>query len=245
MAKKVRIEKISEPLNGATTVKFEINVGDGNLVIDAVNSSEQVLASGTLEYLETQGLPTHTLATRNGQSILTLKAGRGRQPWIHFPWSGCNGATEWKIHLNPTVPSEITAHSNGGNVKLDLSAMVITCVSAETGGGNVDVVLPDGAADLDVVAGTGGGNITVELGRHTTGSNVVNAKSGAGNVIVYIPGSAAARIYATTGLGKVIIDPRFSKIADNTYQSSDFDHAVSKVEIIAQSGAGNVSVDTR
>jgi hypothetical protein len=245
MAKNVLIEKLSEPLNGATTVKFDINVGDGNLTIDPLTSNEPVLASGTLEYLEKQDLPTHTLASRNGQSILALKAGMGRQPWFRFPWSACNGATHWQLHLNPAVSSDITAHSNGGNVKLDLSGMVVTCISAETGGGNVNIVLPDGAADLDVVAGTGGGNITVELGRHTRGSNVVNAKSGAGNVVVHIPGSLATRIYATTGLGKVILDPRFSKIADNTYQSSDFDRAANKVEIIAQSGAGNVSVDTK
>lgn len=245
MAKKVLIEKLSEPLNGATTVKFDINVGDGNLTVDPLPSSEPVLASGTLEYLETQGLPTHTLASRNGQSLLTLNAGRGRQPWFRFPWSACNGATHWQLHLNPRVSSDITAHSNGGNVKLNLSGMAVTCVSVETGGGNVNVVLPDSTADLDVVAGTGGGNITVELGRHTTGSNAVNAKSGAGNVVVHIPGSLAARIYATTGLGKVILDPRFSKIADNTYQSSDFDRAANKVEIIAQSGAGNVSVGTK
>ena len=245
MAKKVLIEKLSEPLNGATTVKFDINVGDGNLTVDPLPSSEPVLASGTLEYLETQGLPTHTLASRNGQSLLTLNAGRGRQPWFRFPWSACNGATHWQIHLHPAVPSEITAHSNGGNVKLDLAGMAIVGVLAETGGGNVDVILPDTATDLEVAAGTGGGNITVDMGRYTTGSNVINAKSGAGNVVVHIPGSVAARIYATTGLGKVIVDASFSKIAENTYQSSDFDRAANKVEIIAQSGAGNVSVNTK
>lgn len=245
MATSVLIEKLSEPLNGAETVKFDINVGDGNLTIDPLTNSEPVLASGTLEYLETQGLPTHTLDTRDGQSVLTLKAGRGRQPWFRFPWSACNGATHWRVHLNPTVSSDITAHSNGGNVELDLSDMAVTCVSAETGGGNVDVVLPDVAADVEVAVGTGGGNVTVELGRHLTGSNVVNAKSGAGNVVVHIPCNMAARIYATTGLGKVILDPRFSKIANNAYQSSDFDGATNKVEIIAQSGAGNVSVITK
>jgi hypothetical protein len=38
------------------------------------------------------------------------------------------------------------------------------------------------------------------------------------------------------------VDPRFSKTGDNTYQSPDFDHALNKVEISAQSGAGNVSI---
>jgi hypothetical protein len=245
MAKNVLIEKFSEPINGARTAKIDVHVGDGNLTIDRLTDSEQVLASGTLQYLEKQGLPTHTLASHNGQSILTLKAGRGGQPWFRFPWSACNGATHWQLHLNPTVSSDITARSNGGNLKLDLSGMIIACASVETGGGNLELVLPEDAANLSVAAGTGGGNVTVDIGNGTTGSNSVNAKSGAGNVVVHIPSSLAARVYATTGLGKVILDPRFSKIADNTYQSSDFDRAANKVEIIAQSGAGNVSVDTK
>lgn len=245
MAKKVLIEKLSEPLNGATTVKFDINVGDGNLEIDRLAGSEQVLASGTLQYWEKHGLPTHTMASSNGQATFTLKAGSGRQLWFRFPWSACNGATEWQIHLNPTVSSDITAHSNGGNVKLDLAGMAVTHVSAETGGGDMVVVLPDNAAHLSVAARTGGGNVTVEIGRGTTGSNIVNAKSGGGNVQVHIPRGIAARIYASTGFGKAIVDPQFSKISDNTYQSSDFDHAANRVEVVLQSGAGNVSVNTK
>ena len=41
------------------------------------------------------------------------------------------------------------------------------------------------------------------------------------------------------------VDPQFGKTADNTYQSSDFDSAVNRIEIIANSGAGNVSVNSK
>jgi hypothetical protein len=63
-------------------------------------------------------------------------------------------------------------------------------------------------------------------------------------VVVRIPNGMAARIQATTGMGKVIIDPQFSQIDKHTYQSPDFDSAANKVEITAKSGAGNVSVST-
>jgi len=245
MAKNILTENFSELLNGAVTAKIDINVGDGNLMIDPLASSEQVLARGTLQYLEKQGLPAHTLASSNGQTTFMLKAGRGGQPWFRFPWSACNGATEWQIYLNPTVSSDLAAHSDGGNLKLDLTGMLIARVSAETGGGNVNLVLPEDAADLSVAVRTGGGNVTVEMGSDTKGINIVNAKSGAGNALVRIPNSIAARIHAATGLGKVIIDPRFIKTDDNTYQSSDFDGAANRVEMIVHSGAGNVTVDTK
>jgi hypothetical protein len=211
-------------------------------MIDCLTGGEPVLASGKLQYFERQGLPKRTLVSSHDQVTLTLKGGPDLRPRFHFPWAACNGATEWQIHLNPTVASDITAHTNGGNVKLKLAGMTVTRVLAETGGGNVDMGLPENAANLCTAARTGGGNISVEVGSGTTGSNIINAKSGAGNVEVHIPSGVAARIHATTGLGKVIMDPQFRKTDDNTYQSSDFESAANKVEIIANSGAGNVIV---
>ena len=245
MAKNVFIEKISEPLNGAKTAKIDIHAGDGNLTIDRLTGSEHELVSGTLEYFEKQGLPNRNLVSSNGQANLTLRGASAGRPWFHFPWSACNGATEWQIHLNPTVSSDIKAQTSGGNVKLNLGGMAVSGVSAGTGGGNLDVFLPENAAGLSVDARTGGGNVHVDIGSGITGSNVVNATSGAGNVSVSIPSGLAGRIYASTGLGKVFVDPWFSRIDNNTYQSIDFESAPNKVEITVKSGAGNVSVITR
>ena len=245
MSTNLLTDNFSEPLNGATAVKFEINAGDGNLIIDRLMGGEQVLASGTLQYFEKQGQPIRALDARDGQATFTLEGGRSVRPWFHFPWAACNGATEWQIHLNSAVLSDITAHINGGNVKLNLAGMAITCVSAETGGGNMDVILPEGAANLNVTARTGGGNVTIEIGGGITGSNIVDAKSGAGNVIVHVPSGVAARIHASTGLGKAIVDPQFSKTEVSTYQSPDFDSALNKIEIALHSGAGNVVVNTK
>jgi hypothetical protein len=243
MAKKVLTDMFSELLNGATTARVEINAGDANLTIDSLIGDESLLAGGTLQYLEKQGTPTRTLVPRDGQAALTLKGGGAGQPWFRFPWSACNGATDWKIHLNPTVTSELIAHSDGGNVKLNLAGMPVTRVSADTGGGNMEVVLPDKAANLNMSAQTGAGNVAIESGSVLMGSNLINAKSGAGDVDVRIPRGVAARIHVTIGVGVAIVDPRFSKIDKNTYQSPDFDSAADQVEITVQSGAGNVSVN--
>lgn len=245
MAKKVFVDQFSEPLNGAKTARIDIHAGDGNLIIDRLAASEPALATGNLQYLENQGKPVKTLVANNGQATLTLKGSRAGQPWFHLPWSTCNGATDWQIHLNPTVTSDITAHSDGGNVRLDLAGMAITRVMADTGGGNMDVVLPDKATNLDVTVKTGAGNVTIEIGDGITGSNIVYANSGAGNVTVRIPNGTGVCIHTTSGLGKVIMDPQFKQIDKNTYKSPDFEHASNKVEITAGSGAGNVIVETR
>ncbi len=216
---KMFTDNLSEPLNDTTTAKIEIDSAAGNLIIDGFTGGEQVLASGALEYFEKQGPPTRTVDSNNGQSTLTLRGGGSGKPWFHFPWAACNGAHEWQIHLNPAVSFDITARSGGGNVRLDLAGMTVTRLSADTGGGNMEVILPDDAADLSV-----------------------SARSGAGNVVVHVPSGIAARIHASSGLGKVIVDSCFTKIDGNTYESLDYGGSADKVEITASTGAGNVSV---
>lgn len=245
MARKVLIRNLSEPIGSATTATIDINTGMGNLAIDRLASGDKVLASGILEYMEGQDPPTPSVNVSNGRADLRLKAEGGGRRSFRMPWSACNAETNWQIHLNPSISSEITAHSGGGNVKLDLTGLDVTGVMADSGGGNMDVVLPDNAASLDVDAKTGGGNVTVDIGSGTTGSGSIHAQSGAGNVVVRVPSALAARIHATTGLGKAIMDARFGKTDGNTYQSSDYDGAADRVEITISSGAGNVSVNTK
>jgi hypothetical protein len=245
MAEKVLVDHLCEPLNDARAAKIDIHAGDGNLTIDRLTAGEPVLASGELQYFEKQGKPTRSMISNNGQTIFTMKGGRSERPWFHFPWAACSGATNWQIQLNPEVPVEIKAHSDGGNVRLDLTGMSVTSVLADIGGGNVDVFLPEVAADLNVAAKTGAGNVTVEIGCDITGSSLINASSGAGNVVVCIPSGVAACIHATLGLGKAIVDPLFLQLDPHTYQSPDFEAALNKVEIWAKSGAGNVIVNIK
>jgi hypothetical protein len=60
-----------------------------------------------------------------------------------------------------------------------------------------------------------------------------------------LPSGLAAKVHATSGWGKVIVDSHLSKIDANTYQSPDYESAANKAEITVKSGAGNVSVDTK
>jgi hypothetical protein len=245
LSSKVLSESLSVPLDSIKSARIDINTDEGNLTIDRLKSGERLLANGTLQYSENQALPTRTLDSVNGQAVFSLKGGKNGQHSFRFPWMSSIGAIEWQIHFNPMVLSDITAHSGGGNVKLDLNGMTVSRVSADTGGGNMEVDLPDNAANLNVFAKSGAGNVTVEIGSAITGNNIINANSGAGNVAVHIPNGMVARVYATSGMGKVIVDSRFSKTDKNTYQSANYDGAVNKVEITVTSGAGNVSVNTR
>ena len=240
MTNNLLTDTLSEPLNGATKARFEINSGTGNLRIEPLASDDRMLARGTLQYFEHQGTPTRSVRFDHEWATLTLAGRHGGQRWPRMPWAACNGATEWHVDLNPMVSCEITAHSDGGNVALNLASMDIRQVSADTGGGNLDVVLPDNATNLIVAARSGAGNVTVDIGDSTTGT--VTARSGAGNVVVHVPCGLAARVHATSGLGKVSVESTFGKVDRMTYQTPDYEKAVNKLDLTLHTGAGNVSV---
>jgi len=221
MAPKVLSKSLFHPLGGARAAQIDINAGDGNLIIDALIGGAEALASGVLEYVEKQGPPIIGHGADDGHATLSLRDGGGRQRWFRLPWAACNAATNWLVHLNPAVASQVTAHTDGGNLKLDLAGMALTGVSATTGGGNVEVVLP--AAE---------GRVRVE------------AKTGSGNAVVTIPGGVVALIRAATGLGAAVIHPRFRKTGKDTYQSDGYEGAADRMEITLSSGAGNVVVNS-
>jgi hypothetical protein len=242
---KLLTESLSEPLNGATTATIDISSGIGNMTIDGLTDVQQVLASGTLQYFEKQGVPDRSLTSDHGRAIFTLREQDISRPWFRLPWQACLGANEWQIHINPAVASDITAHTGGGNVNLNLAGMAVTHLAADTGGGNMEVVLPDHAANLAVTARTGGGNVSVDIGDAITGCNTVDASSGAGNVVVRVPNNMPARVHATSGLGKVVVEPRFGRVDARTYQTPDYDDAINRVDITLKSGAGNVTVNAK
>ena len=114
---KVLTQDLSESLGDTTAARFEFNVGTGNLTIDRLADSEQLLASGTLQYLESRGRSTRTLDMSGYLYTLALKANDGQQTGFRLPWVACTGEFEWQIRLNPNLPSDITAYSSGGNVR--------------------------------------------------------------------------------------------------------------------------------
>jgi len=124
--------------------------------MNRLSEGEPLLVKGGLEYLENQQPPIWKTNMDNGLYTFNLEASGGRQPVFHLPWSTCNGETDWQIHLNPTIPSNICATSGRGNIKIDLTGMVVTSLVTDKGGGNMEVILPDAVENLSVLVRTVG-----------------------------------------------------------------------------------------
>ena len=242
MAKKVIDQSFAVALDGTKTAEYNIDVGTGNLAVGVVKENRQELVSGIMQYLEKQEQPTQFVNKEDGVTIVRLHGSNTKQAWKRFPWSSCNGATEWIVNLNPNVQSKIKAHSEGGNIRLDLIGIVVGEVEADTGGGNINLTLSKYSEDFSMRLKSGAGNVMAALGGQLKGKCELVAESGAGNVEVRLPEGAAACIHASSGWGKLNIHPGFTKIDDSTYQSSTYEAATDKIDLSLKSGAGDVIV---
>lgn len=218
----VLTSRLDAPLDDISEAKVDINVGDGNLIVGSLSGDGSLLFTGSLQYLETQNPPDHALEAFSGKATLNLSASGPGKSGPRLPWEACNGLTEWQVSFNPAVSYEFKAHSDGGNIALELGDLTIRGLVADTGGGNLDVSLPVPAENLSVAL-----------------------ESGAGNVNVFVPMGAAVSLSASTGLGTVIANPPFIQTDEDTYQTPGYEEAAVKIEITAKSGAGNVTITAR
>ena len=145
---KVLTHTFSEPLEGAANAKIDIRTRNGNLAIGSLAGNEEILVSGSLQYVENQGRPAPSVDLSNSLATFSLRSDAVGKARLPLPWRNSKGALEWQININPAVPAEIILYSGIGNIKADLAGMAITHVSADSGGGDVEVILPEGAADL-------------------------------------------------------------------------------------------------
>ncbi len=97
MTRNLLTQDLSEQLCGATTMKVDIDIADGNLSIDKLISDEHLLAEGTLQYWENQGQPIQSVKSTNGSATLMLKAKSTERPWFSLPWAPRNLGTAWMI----------------------------------------------------------------------------------------------------------------------------------------------------
>jgi predicted membrane protein len=134
-------------------------------------------------------------------------------------WFGSGRGPEWNVHLAPGIPMTINADLGTGNSTLDLSSLKVTDVDVNSGTGNTTIIFPASAGQ---VSGTVDG--------------------GVGNLSLRIPDSVEARIDASSGIGNINIDGRFTKQGDHIYTTPGYDKATNKLDLKLDVGVGNVDV---
>ena len=111
----VQTDTLSEPLNGITAAKMNIDTGDGNLTVDWLTGGEPLLAGGTLQYLENIGLPARTLTIFGEKATYLLEAGKGGQRWIMFAIHPRQKHSDMAIECHAPIKDRRLVSDSGGH----------------------------------------------------------------------------------------------------------------------------------
>jgi len=213
----VTTSALSIPRGDAESAQVPLNLGTGNLTLDGTAGSES-LATGTLEYFQNRSAPEQSVSKVDSKAMLTLRQ-REENGFDFANWFGSAHGLEWDVHLTPAIPMSVNADLGTGNSTLDLSRLKVTNVDVNSGTGNTTVIFPASAGQ---VTGTVDG--------------------GVGNLNLKVPEGVEARIDASSGIGNVNIDPRFTKQGDHIYTTSGYDKATNKLDLNLDVGVGNVEI---
>jgi len=204
-------EQISQPLNEASSLEVKIQLGTGQIDIDALTNST-LAAQGEYSGKGDVGID-QSYELFNGKGVLTLSQ--------RSPNPNKTGILDsFQLQLTDAVPIDLSIEAGAGGASLDLTGLQISGLELKGGIGKYEIILPrSGSFDVDVNAGVGdtlilipdsvearitvsGGpsNITVGDQRFTSNGNNVWESSGYQSAIQRI------RVNITAGLGNITID---------------------------------------
>lgn len=135
-------------------------------------------------------------------------------------WAWWPGETlDWDLHLNPSIPLSLKFDSGASATTLDLSDLKVTDLDIDTGASSTELTLPNNA-----------------------GNTHVDIDTGASSLKVKIPASVAASIRIKSGITSLNINPRFSRLENGQYQSSDYSTASNRVDMTIDAGVGSIEI---
>jgi DUF4097 and DUF4098 domain-containing protein YvlB len=154
-----------------------------------------------------------------------------------------------------------------GNAVMDLTALEITKLEADSGSGRLEVSLPGGdfpvsigsgsgsisikaaeGSELDLDADVGSGRITIEIAKNSYGR--VDLDSGSGGITVIVPEGLAMQVSGDTGSGSVSVPRDFVRTSGDdglvgdsgTWESPEFSQADDGLFIRFDVGSGSLRV---
>ena len=205
-------ERISEPLDGATSAVVEIGFGAGGLNIEALDETAGLIEG---QVMLSPGERLNRQSNRSGDvAHYELKSRGMTTVWPRQMW---DEQKVWNLGLNRDIPIRLQIQTGVGRSNLDLTSLNVTNLDLEGGVGQVALMLPQR------------GQISVTI------------EGGVGEVIVIVPRGLAARIRTEGGLGGVTVNGSFSQ-SGNTYTSPGFSSAENRADLKIEGGVGHVVV---
>jgi len=226
-------QDIEQPLDDAETAKVRIDSSVGELTVDVLEDSDNLI-EGTIRSIERETILESYKMT--GDMI---------DYYLHSEWVGSpinlqktsTPRLSWDLALSPDVLLDLNISLGVGESDLDLSELQVSELDLSIGVGQTTVALPVGEYAAQVDGGVG--QTTIEL--PDEGQINLNVDGGVGEIVIYLPEGMAARINIDRGIAGLSVPAGFDK-SDDTYTTPNFDSADNYVEINVDQGIGDIAI---
>ena len=252
-------EEFSASVGEAESAAVNIEVDSGGVTIDALKSRGN-LVEGEAVYIEDQDDFTFKAPGDNHKEVtidLNQEDFSGFFSWI-FRIVG-DQEIGVSSSLTPDIPLDLKIYTGSGGIKLALSGLELTNLTANTGSGGITGTIPPGDyssefhtgsgsikltlgsdADVDLTAMAGSGSITLTLAEGVSGT--IHLEAGSGSITVNAADGVGVKAVGGTGSGSVSGLVLVSGDDDDgTWRSSNFEDADTTVTIFFDTGSGSFS----
>jgi hypothetical protein len=205
-------QQVSVPSEGAEKARIHIQHGAGRLTIGSGTAPGNLLEGAFSGGVDQR-------SRRAGDTLEVDLKVPANSLWVFpFAW-GPGFGHDWSIRLRPDTLLAIDLSTGANDAQLDLTDLKVTDLRLQTGASSTELTIPAAA-----------------------GFTRAEIESGAASVSIRIPPAVAARIRAKGGLADINVDQnRFPRSGD-AYQSSDYDFAANKIDLLIQTGVGSVRI---
>jgi hypothetical protein len=190
-------EKVSYPLEGASSAEYDLSSGAGKIQIGPLPAASANVIEGTLGQTVSGSVTADSKLT-NGKAIVSIQSN-----WPRAYVFSRGDEFLWNLSLARKIPLDVRLNMGAGEIIANLADLGPTAVDVKIGVGHLSLVLPSGG-DLNVTISIGvgaveisvpaGASISVEC---TTGIGTCNLPNGSGfwNQSYTSPGYDAAKFH--------------------------------------------------
>ena len=222
------------------TAVYNLVIGPPGADLYALEDSGDLLA-GTITYQDDYLFATDV---SGGEASVQLAPQNNSEEWVFLPdyWREYGEANRWQLGLNRNVPADLTLEAVAGRSQLDLSQLLLDSLSLIASAGDVELLLPDGNYDADIVTNAS----TTEITLPENGRQAIDLQVNAGSVVLHLPADMALHVEVDSALGSFgsqNADLQPVDGQDNVWETAVYPQAENQLDLNLHISVGSVSVD--
>jgi len=237
----LKTERFSEPMEGASSGRIELDLSSYATEIGALGDSSLLFDSE----LTHAGEVIFDVSGTTEKTVRLDYSEAFTGPWNWFD----NFDGRWTIDLSPDVPLDMSVDAGSGSTTLNLEQLDLTGLSINGGSGSIRLNLGRGAAGEAYEARLEGGSGSVVVSVAEGTNATLRYDGGSGSLTVEVPAGVAAQVdVRESGSGSVRVpggwdETRSADDDEGTWESPDFGGAAQRFVLIVENlGSGSVTV---